>query len=91
MTFQITYYPKQQVKYRIPTKEIVAKVSSICSIEENLVKEMRGIVGLRNIIVHLYADIDYDLILRELKVIVNNMLKFVSELIKCIDRLGLDP
>jgi len=48
-------------------------------------------VGLRNIIVHLYAGIDYDMILRELKVVVHNMLKFVSELIECIDKLGLDP
>ncbi len=72
-------------------KDIVAKVGKICSIEDGLIREIRGIVGLRNIIVHLYADIDYDLVLNELGSIVDNLLNYTSKLIKCIEAHGLDP
>ncbi len=72
-------------------KEVVVKTGNVCGIEENLVKEIRGAIGLRNILVHLYADIDYDIILRELKRLINNILKYTSELFKCIDKLSLDP
>ncbi len=72
-------------------KDIVSRVGKICNIDDQLIKEIRGIVGLRNILVHLYADIDYELVLGELKDIVNNIFKFVSELLQCINRLKLDP
>jgi len=72
-------------------KDIVSRVGKLCNIDDQLIREIRGIVGLKNIIVHLYADIDYELVLGELKDIVNNMFKFVSELLQCINRLELDP
>lgn len=72
-------------------KEIVAKIGSICGVEESLVKEIKGVIGLRNIIVHLYADIDYDLVLGELRNIIDNLSMYISELFKCINKYGLDP
>ncbi len=72
-------------------KEIVAKTGELCDLEKELIKEVRGIIGLRNIIVHLYADIDYDVILSELGNIIDEILAYVSKLFECIDKRGLDP
>ena len=71
-------------------EEIVSKVGSLCSIDKELVREIRSIVGLRNIIVYMYADIKYDIVLEELDSIINNMLKITSILFKCIDKLSID-
>ncbi|WP_425277388.1 HepT-like ribonuclease domain-containing protein [Staphylothermus marinus] len=59
--------------------------------ENELVKEIKGIVGLRNIVVHLYADLDYDIVLQELPNIINNLSKYSLKLLECIDKLEIDP
>ncbi len=72
-------------------KDIISKVGKLCKIDQNLIEDIRGIVGLRNIIVHLYADINYSIILDELDDIIAALFTFVSELLKCIKDLGIDP
>ncbi len=72
-------------------KDIVSATGKLCGIDESLVGGIRGVIGLRNIIVHLYADVDYELVLEELGGIISSMLDYVSELFKCIKDLGIDP
>ena len=89
----LSNYILSETTHEIPDtyKEIISRVSRVCSIEDSLTKEVKGIVGLRNIIVHLYADIDYDLVLSELKGIVDCVLEYTLKLTKCMDKLGIDP
>jgi len=56
-----------------------------------LISNIRGAIGLRNIIVHMYADIDYELVLKELEDIINHILLYTRALFKCMEALNIDP
>jgi uncharacterized protein YutE (UPF0331/DUF86 family) len=43
-------------------REIVRKIRNLGIIDESLEKKLQGIVGLRNIIVHMYADVKGEII-----------------------------
>ena len=89
----LSSYMLSELGSKIPDtyKGIVSSIGEECNMDGSLIKEIRGVIGLRNIIVHLYADIDYDLVLKELNEIVDNMLKYVKKLIECMKEKGIDP
>jgi len=89
----LSSYILSELGSKIPDtyKGIVSNIGEECNMDENLIKEIRGVIGLRNIIVHLYADVDYDLVLKDLNEIIDNMLKYVKKLIECMKEKGIDP
>ena len=54
-------------------------------------KEVKEIIGMRNLLVHLYADVKYDLIFDSLDEIVSNLRKFVDKILTLMKEKGIDP
>jgi len=52
---------------------------------------MKKIIGMRNLLVHLYADVKYDLIFDSLEEIVSNLKKFVNRILAVMKEKGIDP
>jgi len=52
---------------------------------------VKGIVGLRNIIVHLYAEVKADIIYDNLSEIVSDLREFVKHLMGYCKKEGIDP
>ena len=72
-------------------KDMIKKLNEAKVIDKELEEKMKGIVGLRNIIVHLYADIKYDVIFDSLEEIVSTLKNFVEILLKYCKEKGIDP
>ena len=70
-------------------KETVSKLARLGIIDNE--KEMKEIVGMRNLLVHLYADVKYDLIFDSLDEIVSNLKKFVDKILIVMKEKGIDP
>jgi len=70
-------------------KESIEKLGKLGLIENE--KEMKEIIGMRNLLVHLYADVKYDLIFDSLEEIVSNLKKFVNRILAVMKEKGIDP
>ena len=64
----------------------VSDIAHILSKEEvlpeNLVKPMQSMIGLRNIIAHVYGDIDFKIIYKIIMTNVNDVYLFLESIIK---------
>ncbi|MDJ0269049.1 MAG: DUF86 domain-containing protein [Aigarchaeota archaeon] len=49
------------------------------------------LTGLRNILVHLYADVDYKLLHEELPLFIERVSNLMAKLLRYLDERGLDP
>jgi len=58
--------------------------------EEDALKLAR-LAGLRNIVVHLYADIDYNLLYDHAKRLLDDARKMLSEIIEFMENNNIDP
>ncbi len=72
-------------------KEVVNKASHLIDVDELLREKIQGLVGLRNIIVHMYADVKAELIYDNLTEIVNTLKEFNKKLLVFCKNEGIDP
>ena len=72
-------------------KESIEKIHEAGVIDDELKNSLIDLVGLRNILVHMYADIKADLIFDELGEIVRNLKLGVNKLLEFFKQKGIDP
>ncbi|NAZ25151.1 MAG: DUF86 domain-containing protein [Thermofilum sp.] len=86
-------YILSKLKVEIPDtyREIIRKVREEGIIDENLEKKLQGIVGLRNIIVHMYADIDAEIIYDNLEDIIQTLREAAAKLLEFSKAKNIDP
>jgi len=86
-------YILSKLKVEVPEtyREIVRKVREEGIIDENLEKKLQGIVGLRNIIVHMYADIDAGIIYDNLEDIIQTLREAAAKLLEFSKAKNIDP
>jgi uncharacterized protein YutE (UPF0331/DUF86 family) len=72
-------------------KESIEKIHEAGVIDDELKNSLIDLVGLRNILVHMYADIKADLIFDELGEIVRNLKLGVNKLLEFCKQKGIDP
>ena len=72
-------------------KEIIEAVKRRGIVDRYLGDRVKGIVGLRNIIVHLYAEVKADIIYDNLSEIVSDLREFVKHLMGYCKKEGIDP
>ena len=82
-----------KLKVEVPDtyREIIRKVREEGIIDENLEKKLQGIVGLRNIIVHMYADIDAEIIYDNLEDIIQTLREAAAKLLEFSRAKNIDP
>jgi uncharacterized protein YutE (UPF0331/DUF86 family) len=86
-------YILSKLKVEVPDtyREIIRKVREEGIIDENLEKKLQGIVGLRNIIVHMYADIDAEIIYDNLDDIIQTLREATAKLLEFSKAKNIDP
>jgi len=86
-------YILSKLKVDVPDtyREIVRKVREEGIIDENLEKKLQGIVGLRNIIVHMYTDIDAEIIYDNLEDIIQTLREAAAKLLEFSKAKNIDP
>jgi uncharacterized protein YutE (UPF0331/DUF86 family) len=86
-------YILSKLKVDVPDtyREIIRKVGEEGIIDENLEKKLQGIVGLRNIIVHMYADIDAEIIYDNLEDIIQTLREAAAKLLEFSKAKNIDP
>jgi len=86
-------YILSKLKVEVPDtyREIIRKVREEGIIDENLEKKLQGIVGLRNIIVHMYADIDAEIIYDNLDDIIQTLREAAAKLLEYSKAKNIDP
>jgi|UniRef100_A0A7C1CF22 Uncharacterized conserved protein len=86
-------YILSKLKVEVPDtyREIIRKVREEGIIDENLEKKLQGIVGLRNIIVHMYADIDAEIIYDNLEDIIQTLREAAAKLLEFSKAKNIDP
>jgi len=86
-------YILSKLKVEVPDtyREIIRKVREEGIIDENLEKKLQGIVGLRNIIVHMYADIDAEIIYDNLEDIIQTLREAAAKLLEFSKGKNIDP
>jgi uncharacterized protein YutE (UPF0331/DUF86 family) len=72
-------------------KESIERIHEAGVIDDELKNSLMDLVGLRNILVHMYADIKADLIFDELDEIVKNLKFGVNKLLEFCEQKRLDP
>jgi uncharacterized protein YutE (UPF0331/DUF86 family)/predicted nucleotidyltransferase len=72
-------------------KESIERIHEAGVIDDELKNSLIDLVGLRNIIVHMYADIKADLIFDELDEIVESLKSGVNRLLEFCKQKGIDP
>jgi uncharacterized protein YutE (UPF0331/DUF86 family) len=72
-------------------KESIERIHEAGVIDDELKNSLMDLVGLRNILVHMYADIKADLIFDELDEIVKNLKLGVNKLLEFCEQKRLDP
>jgi uncharacterized protein YutE (UPF0331/DUF86 family) len=72
-------------------KESIKRIHEAGVIDDELKNSLIDLVGLRNIIVHMYADIKADLIFDELDEIVESLKSGVNRLLEFCKQKGIDP
>jgi len=82
-----------QLGESVPTryKEIIEAVKRRGIVDRYLGDRVKGIVGLMNIIIHLYAEVKADIIYDNLGEIVSDLREFVKHLMDYCRREGIDP
>ena len=85
-------YILSKLKVEVPDtyREIIRKVREEGIIDENLEKKLQGIVGLRNIIVHMYADIDAEIIYDNLEDIIQTLREAAAKLLEFSKAKNID-
>ena len=72
-------------------REIVEKIHAAGIVDENLERKLSDIVGLRNIIVHMYADIKAELIYENLDGIIATLKDSAKKLLEFCREKKMDP
>jgi uncharacterized protein YutE (UPF0331/DUF86 family) len=72
-------------------RQTVERICKMKVIDKKLKGRAVDLIGLRNIIVHMYADIKYDLIFDELGTMITTLEKFSKDLLKFCAKKGIDP
>ncbi len=72
-------------------KEIVEKIHTVGVIDENLEGKLSDVVGLRNIIVHMYADIKAELIYENLDGMIATLKDSAKKLLEFCKKKKIDP
>ncbi len=82
-------------RLNIPTPEtygqVIVEAHKLGIFDDEIAEKMRKLIGLRNIIVHLYADISSEIVYDNLPEIIGVLSRAVNELIAFSRRRGLDP
>ncbi|MCI4409310.1 MAG: DUF86 domain-containing protein [Thermofilum sp.] len=86
-------YILSKLKVAVPDtyREIIRKIREEGIIDENLEKKLQEIVGLRNIIVHMYADIDAEIIYDNLEDIIQTLREAAAKLLEFSKAKNIDP
>jgi len=79
--------------FRIPStyKETVEILKENKVLEKEFAKKLASLVGLRNIIVHMYADIKSEIIHENLREIINVLKEALKTLLKYCEKNKIDP
>jgi len=72
-------------------KEVVDLLYKKEVMDEELSKYLKDLVGLRNILVHLYADVKLELLLEDLEADIEALKKSMRILIEFSEEKGIDP
>jgi uncharacterized protein YutE (UPF0331/DUF86 family) len=72
-------------------KEVVARVHAVGVIDEGLKRRLLDIVGLRNIIVQMYADVKAELIYENLDDLISILKSSAKRLLEFCKERGIDP
>jgi len=72
-------------------KGIVRKIKDVGIIDEILEQKLQEIVGLRNIIVHMYADVKAEVIYDNLEDIAKTLKEAARKLLKYSEERNIDP
>jgi len=72
-------------------KEIVEKIHTTGAINKNLKQKLAELVGLRNIIVHMYADIKAEIIYENLNGIIATLKQSAKRLLEFCEEKRIDP
>jgi len=72
-------------------KGIVRKIKDVGIIDEMLEQKLQEIVGLRNIIVHMYADVKAEVIYDNLEDIAMTLKEAARKLLKYSEEENIDP
>ncbi|MBI2327145.1 DUF86 domain-containing protein [Candidatus Curtissbacteria bacterium] len=77
---------------QLPKREVAADVFDVLAnegiINSELSEKMRGAVGLRNILVHEYAKIDYELAYADLKKKLGDLRDFAAQIFGFLEKEG---
>jgi len=79
--------------FRVPStyKETVEILKENKILEKEFAKKLASLVGLRNIIVHMYADIKSEIIHENLREIINVLKEALKTLLKYCEKNKIDP
>jgi uncharacterized protein YutE (UPF0331/DUF86 family) len=72
-------------------REIVERVHAAGIIDEGLKRKLLDVVGLRNIIVHMYADVKAELIYENLNDLISTLKSSAKKLLEFCKERGIDP
>jgi len=89
----LSTYVLSKLDIEIPEtyKEIVEKIHTVGVIDENLEGKLSDVVGLRNIIVHMYADIKAELIYENLDNMITTLKDSAKKLLEFCEEKKMDP
>jgi uncharacterized protein YutE (UPF0331/DUF86 family) len=72
-------------------REVVERVHAVDIIDEGLKQKLFDVVGPRNIIVHMYADVRAELIYENLDDLISTLKNLFAELLEFCEERGIDP
>lgn len=72
-------------------KEVVERIHAVGVIDEGLKRRLLDVVGLRNIIVHMYADVKAELIYENLNDLISTLKSSAKRLLEFCKERGIDP
>jgi uncharacterized protein YutE (UPF0331/DUF86 family) len=72
-------------------KEVVERIHAVGVIDEGLKQRLLDVVGLRNIIVHMYADVKAELIYENLNDLISTLKSSAKRLLEFCKERGIDP
>jgi uncharacterized protein YutE (UPF0331/DUF86 family) len=72
-------------------KEIVEKIHTTGAIDKNLKQKLTDLIGLRNIIVHMYADIKAEIVYENLDDTITTLKHSTKRLLEFCKEKGIDP
>jgi len=89
----LSTYVLSKLDIEIPEtyKEIVEKIHTVGVIDENLEGKLSDVVGLRNIIVHMYAGIKAELIYESLDNMITTLKDSAKKLLEFCEEKKMDP